>query len=404
MSKEVLTAVKSLAGDVANVSKQFGEVSGRIDKVEKALSAPDFNRGRLAAEPIDHKLAKQGGFQTPREYLAAVLQATVSNRVDPRLKSLTVKKAVGSDEASGVQDAYGGYLLPIGFSPEILKLDPEEDVIGALTRKVPMDKAIIKIPARVDKNHTTSVAGGLRFYRREDTTETSSSRTEYEQISLEAHNLMGISFATEELLYDSPTSFATLVADGFKDQLTYHLINERINGTGIGEYLGVMRSPALVTVAKETGQAADTITYQNVVKMRSRCWGYKDAVWLANHDTMPQLMSIAHPSASGSYIPAWQPSARDDHPDMFFGRPIYFTEYTATLGDAGDMLCVNWREYLEGTYQPMQTAESIHVRFVNHERAFKFWTRNAGMPWWRSALTPKNSTTTLSPYVALGAR
>jgi len=46
-------------------------------------------------------------------------------------------------------------------------------------------------------------------------------------------------------------------------------------------------------------------------------------------------------------------------------------------------------------------AESMNVRFVNHERAFKFWLRNAGAPWWRAALTPRESTTTLSPFVVL---
>jgi hypothetical protein len=46
----------------------------------------------------------------------------------------------------------------------------------------------------------------------------------------------------------------------------------------------------------------------------------------------------------------------------------------------------------------------MHVRFVNHERAFKFWTRNAGAPWWRSALTPHKGSATLSPFVTLAER
>jgi hypothetical protein len=74
-----------------------------------------------------------------------------------------------------------------------------------------------------------------------------------------------------------------------------------------------------------------------------------------------------------------------------------------TLGTAGDLMLVNWSQYLEGTYQPLQSAESIHVRFVNNERAFRFTMRNDGAPWWRSALTPKHSSNTLSPYVRLAA-
>jgi hypothetical protein len=89
---------------------------------------------------------------------------------------------------------------------------------------------------------------------------------------------------------------------------------------------------------------------------------------------------------------------------MLLGRPLYFTEYTQTLGTAGDVILVNWSQFLEGNYQPMQSAESIHVRFVNHERTFKFWLRNAGQPWWRSALTPIYSSSLLSPFVAVAAR
>ena len=90
---------------------------------------------------------------------------------------------------------------------------------------------------------------------------------------------------------------------------------------------------------------------------------------------------------------------------MLDGRPAYSTEYTQTLGTAGDIVLANWSEYLEGILTPdIQSAESIHVRFVNHERAFKFWIENCGTPWWKAALTPKRSTQTLSPFVVLATR
>jgi HK97 family phage major capsid protein len=89
-------------------------------------------------------------------------------------------------------------------------------------------------------------------------------------------------------------------------------------------------------------------------------------------------------------------------PTSLLGRPIFYTEYLPTLGSAGDVLLCNWSQYIEGTYQPLQSAESIHVRFVNNERAFRFTMRNDGAPWWRSVLTPKNGST-LSPYVTLAA-
>ena len=386
-------------------------------KVRPAEAADD----KLFAQP---KQAAAGhGFRNARDFLSTVMKAYMRpdrafderliNYYEPNARAAAngemVRKAVGSDEARVISDPYGGFLVPTTFTPDLLKIDPESDPIGGKTRTIPMASPTVKIPARVDKNHTSSVSGGLTVTRRPETVAGTASQMQFEQVVLEAHSLFGLSYATEELLNDSPISFAAILSAGFSDQFTYHLIKERLYGSGVGEFLGILTaldSSSLgptVSVAKETGQAADTIVYANVLNMRSRCWGYSKAVWIANHDTMPQLMLLNQAVGTGG-LPVWQPSAREDHPDMLLGRPLIFSEYAKTLGDQGDIILANWGEYLEGTYQPLQNEESVHVRFVNHERTFKFWLRNAGQPWWKSALTPVYSSSKLSPFVVLDAR
>jgi HK97 family phage major capsid protein len=270
---------------------------------------------------------------------------------------------------------------------------------------IPLGSPSVAFNARVDKNHTTSVSGGLTVARKAETAAATSSRMEFEQIHLQVSSLFGFYFATEELLADSPVSIAAIIEAGFRDQFTYHLIDERLNGTGVGQYTGVNTTAngARVSIAKETAQVAATINYTNVIKMRARCWNYSNAVWMANHDTMTQLMQLQTSLGTAGAL-VWQQSILADVPDMLLGRPLFFTEYCKTLGTQGDIQLINWGEYLEGVYQPMQSAESIHVRFDRHERTFKFWMRNAGAPWWRTALTPKNGTATLSPFVVLDTR
>jgi HK97 family phage major capsid protein len=376
-----------------------------------------IDKAVVPAQPAEHDPRR--GFRHPREFLAAVMKAYKDPHasLDNRLKGLaanhieqdlrdrgeTVHKAVGSDEAAGIHDAYGGFLIPTGFSPNLLKIDPEADPMAGRTTNVPMALPTLRMPARVDKNHTTSVAGGLTVTRRPETVAVTATRMEMEQIEMRATTLMGLSYTSRELLEDSPISFAALLAAGFSDQFTYHVIKERINGTGVGEYEGVLNSPALVTVTAETGQAADTIVFQNIVKMRSRCWHYEKAVWIANHDTYPQLSQLKLDIGTGGAA-MYTPSLREDRPDMLLGRPIIYSEYAKKVGDVGDLILGNWGEYLEGTYQPLRQEESIHVRFANNETAFKFWLRNDGRCWWRSALTPVESSQTLSPFVVLAAR
>ena len=339
------------------------------------------------------------GFADPRDFLTTIIDSTRRGVTDDRLNFLAT---AGSDEAGTYSDPYGGFLIPEGLAPGMLSVTPEDDPIGTRVTQVPMTHPKVSFNARTDKDHSTSVSGGLTVARRAETQTQSSSRMAVEQVTLNATALFGLSYATEEILARSPISFAAVLEAGFRDQFSSHLVNERLNGTGVGEYEGIMNNPALITVAKEAGQTADTIEFDNIAKMRARCWSYGKAIWLANHDTLPQLMTLVFPGTLGGQ-PVWQASAREDHPDTLFGKPLILTEYCQTLGDKGDIVLVDWSQYLEGTYKPLRSAESIHVRFINHERTFKFWIENDARGWWRSALTPKNGST-LSPFITLAAR
>jgi len=326
------------------------------------------------------------------------------DKMPENLKALF--NAVGSDEARVSSNPDGGFLIPPAFLPGLLTVDPKDTQVdtGALTRKIPMASDVVYINARVDKRHTSSVSGGFQVYRREETGTVTATNQTYEQIKLEANSLMGLSYATEEILARSPISFAALIQSGFSDEKISKLNYERIWGTGVGEYTGVMNAGSLVTVSKEGSQTATTINATNLLKMRARAWRYGNCVWMANHDCLIQLMQayIAISTAGGQ--PVFMPGNGTDKPDTLMGRPILFDENMSTLGTLGDIVLVNWNEYLEGQLGGVSFEESIHVRFVYNERAFRFTIYNDGQPWWRSALTPKKSSTTLSPFVALATR
>jgi HK97 family phage major capsid protein len=353
-------------------------------------------RARWEEDPDAYGYRSANGQPSPRLFLLDVMRAGMHGIESDPLKALKFRAVAGSDEASGAADPYGGYLVPTAFSPQLLRVGVEGDPTVGRTMLVPMTAPAVQIPARTDKNHTTSVSGGLRVYRRAETDTVASSRMEMELITLRAHPLMGLSFASEELLTDSPLSFAAIVEAGFRDEFAAKLLREKLRGTGVGEYLGILNSPCLVSVTRTA--SGNAIEFADILNVRARVWGYNNAIWLANHDTIPDLASVQ--LASSSQV-VWQPSLREDLPDMLLGRPIFFTEFASSLGTVGDLICGNWSQYLEGQYQQMQGAESIHVRFVNNERTFRFTARNDGQPWWRSALTPAQSASTLSPFVTI---
>jgi HK97 family phage major capsid protein len=406
--------------DIATLETELQTEKDRLAAEDKKLAARPSGRVENVEDQAD-KRAKdpKRGFADHRDYLNAVMKAGLhgARGLDERLKPLATVRGkfstpdgktspfatIGSDEAGAYSDPHGGFLVPHGVAPGILMVRPDDDPLAALVTPVTMTAPSVTFNARVDKDHSTSVSGGFVVTRRPETVEGSASRSTYEQITLHAVEEFGLGFASERIIEDSPESFVSIVQAGFNDEYAANAMKERINGTGIGERLGFLKSAALLSITKETNQAADTIVTENIDKMASRSWKYGRSIYLANHGTRPQLRGLVRTvGTGGSVVPYFMPSSNDG-PETLDGRPIFFTEFCPALGDLGDILLVTPSEYLEGTYKSEHYDESIHVRFTAAERCFRFYRRNDGRPWWTSVLTPKNGPT-LSPIVALAAR
>lgn len=354
------------------------------------------------------------GFGTPAGFFRAVMQASLSGEepeglaalrsVGPdgtllyQMPSFAKAYAAGGDEHSTVNDPFGGASVLGGSFVGGLKTVQFLDPMAGRTQNLPMDNPTVKVLARVDKNHSTSVSGGLRVYRRMETQTVEASRMQMEVLEFKAEGMMGISYASEELLQDSAIGFAITLERGFREEFASKKASERLRGGATaGEYHGVLNSDCLISVAQESGQAADTIVLLNLVKMIARLWGM--GIWIYNPECEVQLRAMTAPD--GSLI--WQDGATEAAPSRLLGLPAFKCDECSVLGDQGDIILGAWSEYLEGVYKPMEAASSMHVRFVNNERCFRFLERNCGAPWWRSALTPKHGATR-SPFVTLDAR
>lgn len=401
--EDVNTKIKGIEEDQARIAKlatRRTEASRVPTKTAgSGLSSPPNDKKtdvRVVGEGFEKD--PKCGFENHRDFFLQVMEAPNSRlATDPRMKFM----AAGADEQSTVNDAYGGYLIPHGLAPGVLMIGGEGDLLGKYITQIPMQSPTLPFNARVDKNHSTSVSGGFRVYRRAETQTVTASRAEYEQVVLTATALMGVAFATEEVLERSPISFVSLIEQGFGDEFPARLMQERLTGTGVGQFEGILNSAAKIEVAKEASQAANTIVFENVIKMSARCWGRGNAVWIANHNTRPQLRSLWQDFGGGGIA---QPLFTiENGVERLDGRPILFTEYAETLGTAGDLILFNPTQYLEGVLSSRRSAESMHVRFLEHERTFKFWMENDGRLSWKTALTP-NKGSTLSPVVTLQTR
>ena len=356
------------------------------------------------------------GFQTDNEFLQQVLNAckpsTSVEKVDPRLRAV-ITNAVGSDEYSKGDWKATGVLIPEAMIDRILSLTPEADFITPRCTRIPMAVSTVKIPARVDKNHATSVTGGTRVYRTNETGTVDKTKDQYEMIALEATEIVGEAAATKILMRESPISIPALIEASMKLANVDKRIDELLLGGGNGTPLGVLNAAnlALLSVNRQAGQAdTEIISGMDVIHMAKRCYGYNQAIWLANFDAFEiiQTLVIESPNNAG-LIKLFSP-VEGGVTGVLWGRPIYFTEYmpgiatgdgsTISEWDDSMLACVNFSEVLYGErYQEFN--RSVHVRFSEREEVFQFVTANDARPWWKTTLSPKRGITTRSPFVAL---
>jgi len=333
------------------------------------------------------------GFDTLGDLLVAVVRAGKGQGVDPRLEAVA-----GSDEHHGMSIERGGATVPDELLREALTRRGDSDPVLSRVTRIPLSHSFAKVPARVDSNHSTSVSGGLTLARRPETSAIDTSRMEMEQIGFASDSLCGAAYVSDELMADSPIE--TLLERAFLDELNAVLLREFISGTGVGESLGILSSPALISI-DTTGQTTGTITGANLTAMAGRTWHYdREAVWLANPDTR-SILDAAHVTFTSGDRPCVHYEAGQAY---LLGRPLYFSEQCAALSTVGDIICGVWGEYLLGVRQEGTMESSIHVRFENFESTLRFTFRGAGAPWWRAQLTPRNGAATLSPFVALATR
>jgi len=341
-------------------------------------------------------IALNDNFEHFGAFLAAIHPAMIQrNGIDEaKLKVL--------GEGQGDQ---GGFLVPDQYSMELLSIALETAVVRPRALAMPMTGLTLRMPAIRDASHATNVFGGVQAYWTPESGSITASEPTFMSVVLTAKKLVGYTTASNELLADSAIPLEELIRQLFGPALAFFEDDAFINGVGGGQPLGLLNADALVTVAKETGQAVTTIVKENLDKMYSRMLPASQAraVWIAHPDTVPQLFALSQVVGTGG-APVMVMNIADTPTFTIYGRPVIITEKCQTLGTAGDIFFVDFRYYLIGDRQALEMAASPHVRFTNDETVYRFVQRVDGRPWIDSALTPRNGSSTLTPFVNLATR
>jgi HK97 family phage major capsid protein len=254
--------------------------------------------------------------------------------------------------------------------------------------------------------------GGIQVYWEGEADTTTATKPKFRQAEWQLKKLMGIMYATEELINDAP-ALTALVNRWFPMEFGFKVDDGIVNGTGAGMPLGIVNAGSTVSQAVRTGQGTranndNKVIYENIVDMYARLLNSSDprAKWYINRALLPSIMLMSVPVGTGGAPVFLPPNGAAGQPYMtLLNKPIIPIEQCQAPGTAGDIILSDMNEYLLITKGGINAAASIHVRFLYDEMTFRWTYRLDGAPWRNSTLTPfkGGASATQGPNVVLAA-
>ena len=209
-------------------------------------------------------------------------------------------------------DADGGYLVPEEYDRRLIQTLSEENIMRRLGHVITTSgEHKINIAATKPAAAWIEEGGALQF-----------SDATFAQILLDAHKLHVAIKVTEELLYDSAFNLESYIIEQFGKALANAEEDAFLNGTGVGQPLGLFAEVGGGHVAGTLSAALKADDVLGLIYELKRPYR-KNASFIMNDKTVAQIRKFK--DNNGAYI--WQPSYQAGEPDRILGYSVHTSEY-----------------------------------------------------------------------------
>jgi HK97 family phage major capsid protein len=362
---------------------EIGQATGGTDTA--VLERP---RGRKFAEMFPRAPLSLGGFSSSEEFLGILHSGLYDSRL-----------VATSTEGTSSE---GGFSVPNQIASRWLDSSLESEIVRSRADVFPMSSNEGDAPGWDDGTHTSNLYGGFAGEWVAEGGDISVQTPKLRLIDLKARKLALLGRVSNELLADG-MGFESQYGAAITKALGWFMDLAFFSGNGASAPRGILNASCLITVAKETNQVAATINYFNLAKMFARLTpgSLEKSVWVANTNTIPQLLTLGMPvGTGGSHVPVLSESGGKF---TMLTRPVIFTEKVPALGTVGDIGLFDFSQYAVGMRQEFSLAKSAHVGFASDTTYVRGIIRVDGQPKLSAPITPKYGET-LSPFVVLATR
>ena len=389
-------------------SAQIGAANAAIDREtllaseERALGVevPD---GAIIKVQDNRENDPKHGFKSLGEFAKSVVAASRSgNGPEQRLLIGAAAPSTVANEGVG---ADGGFMIPPEYSKELFRLTLGEDSLIPYTQNTETESNSMVFPKT---EQTPWGTNGVRAYWQAEATAGSPTKPILGTQTLRMHKLLALIPLTDELVADQ-SALSTELPGLISDSIRWKTNEAILFGNGNGQPLGALNSGAIITVAKDAGQATGTLSALNLANMMSRLppGSFPKAVWVINPSVLPSLFTLTLGNYP-IYLPGGAPQIGGIQMNPYgtlLGRPIMISQHAASFSSQGDVQLHDLSYYRTLTKAGgIQTATSLHLYFDADAAALRVTFRVDGGSKIATPISPAKGAITLSPFIQLAAR
>jgi HK97 family phage major capsid protein len=316
---QIATAVKALHESITAAQAGHAKSQPEIDKLVTEIT--DL-KGQLKAlqSPAVRKMAWLKSGNTAPEGVEGVrfnkFLKAVNDKDNAFLREM--KAATGNSEDV---NADGGYLVPVEFANEIIKLERQSSIVRGLCRVLPMSSKTRTFPKELTKPNVYWVG---------EATEPTKSKGTVDQLTQTAKKLMAIITLTEELLEDDATNYDAFIAEVVAQEMGREEDKQALVGCAGNSdpFVGVHFASGVTEVLLEGAGLA----YPDLVnvKMGPRAPYRGRGQWILSTTALKKVMKLV----DDHNRPVWSDFA-NGNPGRILGQPYNETDQIPdTLGAA----------------------------------------------------------------------
>lgn len=408
LSQEQLESVKALASEANDLKANI--------EAKEAISATiaSANVSTRKTDPVVPQTTVTGGverkmqngnfgYDTAGSYFKDVKNSAMGTHSEELLKAKkfqnSQREAVGSD---------GGFLVPTDIMDGVQSAIESDDSL--LSRCRTFNTNGNKAELRVNEAAPWSGNGqNIAANWVGEGKQIASSEAKFKDVTVKAHKLAALIPVSEEMAEDSAL-VESFIRQETPEVFVAAINNAIVSGNGVGKPTGILNSNFGFEVAKEGGQAADSLVFGNLKKLHTHTLprARKNGIWLYNAAVEEELIGLKLDTGSTDGVSVYLPnnSIAGAPYGTLWGKPAFpMIGAMPQLGDKGDICFVDLSYYyavlkVGGLKQRIST----DFLFDTDEMAFKYTFRMGGLCPFSAPQGTENGNYKLSGFTYLQER